>query len=124
MKVISSSNAPAALGPYSQAIDTGNTLFVSGVLGIVPSTGNLAGATIEEQTTQLFKNIDAILKEAGYPKESVVKCNVFLADLNDFAACNKIYAEYFGNHKPARACVQVAGMVKAAKVEIDVTAVK
>lgn len=123
MKVISSKNAPAALGPYSQAIDTGNTLYVSGVLGIVPATGNLAGSSIEEQTSQIFKNIDAILSEAGYPKESVVKCNVFLSDLNDFAACNKIYAEYFGNHKPARACVQ-AKMVKAAKVEIDVVAVK
>ena len=123
MKVISSKNAPAALGPYSQAIDTGNTLYVSGVLGIVPATGNLAGSSIEEQTSQIFKNIDAILSEAGYPKESVVKCNVFLSDLNDFAACNKIYAEYFGSHKPARACVQ-AKMVKAAKVEIDVVAVK
>lgn len=123
MKVISSKNAPAALGPYSQAIDTGNTLYVSGVLGLVPETGNLAGNSVEEQTTQIFKNIDAILSTAGYPKETVVKCNVFLADLNDFAACNKIYAEYFGDHKPARACVQ-AKIVKAAKVEIDVVAVK
>lgn len=123
MKVISSKNAPAALGPYSQAIDTGNTLYVSGVLGIVPETGNLAGTTIEEQTTQVFKNIEAILAEAGYAKETVVKCTVFLSDLNDFAACNKIYADFFGNHKPARACVQ-AKMVKNAKVEIDVVAVK
>lgn len=124
MKIISSSNAPAALGPYSQAIDTGNTLYISGVLGIVPATGNLAGETIEAQTEQVFKNIDAILKEAGYAKETVVKCNVFLSDLNDFAACNQVYANYFGNHKPARACVQVAGMVKNAKVEIDVIAVR
>ncbi|MCQ3914373.1 MAG: Rid family detoxifying hydrolase [Mycoplasmoidaceae bacterium] len=123
MKVISSKDAPAALGPYSQAIDTGNTLYVSGVLGIVPASGELAGATVEAQTEQIFKNIDAILTQAGYPKESVAKCNVFLADLNDFAACNKIYANYFGNHKPARACVQ-AKIVKAAKVEIDVVAVK
>lgn len=123
MKVISTKNAPAALGPYSQAIDSGNTLYMSGMLGIVPETGNLAGDTIEEQTTQVFKNIDAVLKEAGYPKESVVKCNVFLSNLNDFAACNKIYAEYFGNHKPARACVRV-DIVKNAKVEIDVVAVK
>ncbi|MCQ3915329.1 MAG: Rid family detoxifying hydrolase [Mycoplasmoidaceae bacterium] len=123
MKVISSKNAPAALGPYSQAIDTGNTLYVSGVLGIVPETGNLAGNSITEQTTQIFKNIDAILTTAGYAKETVVKCNVFLSDLDDFAACNKIYAEYFGEHKPARACVQ-AKMVKSAKVEIDVVAVK
>ncbi len=123
MKVINTKNAPAALGPYSQAIDSGNTLYMSGMLGIVPETGNLAGETIEEQTTQVFKNIDAVLKEAGYPKESVVKCNVFLSNLNDFAACNKIYAEYFGNHKPARACVRV-DIVKNAKVEIDVVAIK
>lgn len=123
MKIISTKNAPAALGPYCQAVDTGNTLYMSGMLGIDPATGNLAGDTIEAQTTQVFKNIDAILKEAGYPKESVVKCNVFLSDLNNFAACNKIYAEYFGNHKPARACVRV-DIVKNAKVEIDVVAVK
>ena len=123
MKIISTKNAPAALGPYCQAIDTGNTLYMSGMLGIVPETGNLAGETIEQQTTQVFKNIDAILKEAGYPKETVVKCNVFLSNLNDFAACNKIYAEYFGGHKPARACVRV-DIVKNAKVEIDVVAVK
>lgn len=123
MKIISTKNAPAALGPYCQAVDTGKTLYMSGMLGIDPTTGNLAGDTIEAQTTQVFKNIDAILKEAGYPKESVVKCNVFLSDLNNFAACNKIYAEYFGNHKPARACVRV-DIVKNAKVEIDVVAVK
>lgn len=123
MKVIATKNAPAALGPYCQAIDTGNTLYMSGMLGIVPATGNLAGDTIEAQTEQVFKNIDAVLKEAGYPKESVVKCNVFLSNLNDFAACNKIYANYFGNHKPARACVRV-DIVKNAKVEIDVVAVK
>lgn len=124
MKIINSKNAPAALGPYCQAIDTGSTLYVSGVLGIVPATGNLAGSSIDEQTEQIFKNIDAILQEAGYAKESIVKCNVFLMDLNDFAACNKVYSNYFGGHKPARACVQVAGIVKAAKVEIDVVAVK
>lgn len=123
MKIISTKDAPAALGPYSQAVDTGNTLYMSGMLGIVPATGNLAGDTIEAQTEQVFKNIAAILKEAGYQKENVVKCNVFLSNLNDFAACNKIYAAFFGNHKPARACVRV-DIVKNAKVEIDVVAVK
>ena len=124
MKIIDTKNAPAALGPYSQAIDTGNQLYVSGILGINPSTGNLVGESIQEQTQQVFKSIDAILSAAGYTKQSVVKCTVFLADLKDFAECNKIYADYFGNHKPARACVQVAGMVKNAKVEIDVVCVK
>ncbi|MCQ2747694.1 MAG: Rid family detoxifying hydrolase [Mycoplasmoidaceae bacterium] len=123
MKVINSKNAPAALGPYCQAIVAGNTLYMSGMLGIVPATGNLAGDTIEAQTKQVFANIDAVLKEAGFPKESVIKCGVYLSSLNDFAGCNKVYAEYFGNHKPARACVR-AELVKQAKVEIDVIAVK
>jgi len=124
MKVICSKNAPAALGPYSQAIEANGTLYVSGVLGIVPATGNLAGADIVAQTKQVFANIDAILTEAGYKKENAVKCNVFLANLKDFAECNKVYGEYFGNHKPARACVEVSKMVKDALVEIDVVAVK
>lgn len=124
MKIIDTKNAPAALGPYCQAVDTGNQLYISGILGIDPSTGNLASDSIQGQTQQVFKNIDAILSASGYSKQSVVKCTVFLADLNDFAACNKIYADYFVNHKPARACVQVAGMVKNAKVEIDVVCVK
>jgi len=124
MKVICSKNAPAALGPYSQAILAGNTLYVSGVLGLVPSTGDLAGADIVSQTKQVFANIDAIIKEAGFSKENAVKCNVFLTNLADFAECNKVYAEYFGNHKPARACVEVSKLVKGALVEIDVTCVK
>jgi len=124
MKVICSKNAPAALGPYSQAIQAGNTLYVSGVLGIVPATGDLAGATIVDQTKQIFKNIDAILAEAGFSKENVVKCNVFLTNLADFAECNKVYADYFGSHKPARACVEISKLVKGALVEIDATAVK
>lgn len=124
IKVINSNSAPEALGPYSQAIDTGTTLYVSGMLGIVRSTGNLVGDDITSQTEQVFKNINAILLEAGYKKENIVKCTVFLSDLKDFAECNKVYANYFGHHKPARACVQVSGMVKNAKVEIDVIAVK
>lgn len=124
IKVIDSKAAPEALGPYSQALDTGNTLYMSGMLGISRSSGDLVGPDITSQTEQVFKNINAILQEAGYKKENVVKCNVFLADLKDFAECNKVYANYFGHHKPARACVQVAGMVKNAKVEIDVVAVK
>lgn len=124
IKVIDSKGAPEALGPYSQAIDTGNTLYVSGMLGIVRSTGNLAGDDITSQTEQVFKNINAILQEAGYKKENVTKCCVYLTDLKDFADCNKVYANYFGHHKPARACVEVSKLVKEAKVEIDVIAVK
>ena len=124
IKVIDSKSAPEALGPYSQAIDTGTTLYVSGMLGIVRSTGNLAGDDITSQTEQVFKNINAILLEAGYKKENITKCTVYLSHLNDFAECNKVYANYSGHHKPARACVEVSGMVKNAKVEIDVIAVK
>ena len=123
MKVIATNKAPAALGPYSQAIDTGNTLYVSGCLGLIPETGALAGDNIEAQAAQALKNIEAILAEAGYSKENIVRCDVFLADLADFASFNKVYADFFGNHKPARNCVQAA-LVKSAKVEICPIAVK
>lgn len=124
LEFISSKNAPAALGPYCQAVKAGNQLYVSGCLGMIPATGDLAGDDIVSQTKQVFKNIDAILTEAGFVKTDAVKCNVFLANLADFAECNKVYAEYFGNHKPARACVEVSKMVKGALVEIDVVCVK
>lgn len=124
MKVISSKNAPAALGPYSQAILAGKTLYVSGVLGLDPKTGKLAGKTAADQTERIFKSMDAIFKAAGFKKTNVVKCNVFLTNLDDFAACNEVYAKYFGKHKPARACVQISKLVKGALVEIDATACK
>ena len=123
MKFIATNKAPAALGPYSQGVDTGNTLYISGCLGLIPETGALAGDTIEAQASQALKNIEAILAEAGYIKENIVRCDVYLSDLADFAAFNKVYADFFGTHKPARNCVR-ADIVKNAKVEICPIAVK
>ena len=121
--IIHTEKAPAAVGPYSQAIKAGNLLITSGQLGLVPETGALPEG-IEAQTEQSLRNVDAILEAAGYAKTDVVKTTVFIKDMNDFAAVNKIYAAYFGDHKPARSCVEVARLPKDGLVEIEVTAVK
>ena len=122
-KVIATPQAPAAVGPYSQAIMAGDTLYISGQLGIVPATG-LIPETVGQQARQSLDNICAILKEAGLSCNDVVKTTVLLADINDFGAVNAIYAEYFTGDKPARACFQVAALPKAAKVEIEAIAVR
>lgn len=122
-KVIASPKAPAALGPYSQAIMFNDTLYLSGQLGGDPATGKL-GATVEEQTRQALANLGAVLEEAGLSYADVVKTTVLLADIADFGAMNAIYAEYFTEDKPARVCYQVAALPKNAKVEIDAIAVK
>lgn len=122
-KVIASPQAPAALGPYSQAIMFNDTLYLSGQLGGDPATGEL-GATVEEQTRQALANLGAVLEEAGLSYADVVKTTVLLADIADFGAMNAIYAEYFTEDKPARVCYQVAALPKNAKVEIDAIAVK
>ncbi len=106
MKIISTEKAPAAIGPYSQGIITGNMLFASGQIPINPETGNVEAVTIEDQTTQVMKNIGAILTEAGCGYENVVKTTCFLAQMSDFAAFNGVYEKYFPN-KPARSCVAV-----------------
>lgn len=121
--IIHTEKAPAAVGPYSQAIKAGNLLITSGQLGLVPETGALPEG-IDAQTEQSLRNVDAILEAAGYAKTDVVKTTVFIKDMNDFAAVNKIYAAYFGDHKPARSCVEVARLPKDGLVEIEVTAVK
>jgi 2-iminobutanoate/2-iminopropanoate deaminase len=123
-KVISTSNAPAAIGPYSQAIQVGNMLFMSGQLGIDPSTGAFAEGGVTEQTIQSFKNMNAILTEAGYTMNDVVKTTVFLADMNDFAAMNTVYASQFEGSFPARSAVAVKTLPKNGLVEIEVVAVK
>ncbi len=120
---IHTDNAPAAVGPYSQAIRTGNMLFTSGQLGLVPETGELPEG-IQAQTEQSLKNIGAILAEAGYEKTDVVKTTVYIRNMNDFTAVNQIYAAFFGDHKPARSCVEAARLPKDGLVEIEVTAVK
>ena len=121
--IIHTEKAPAAVGPYSQAIRTGNFLFISGQLGLIPETGTLPEG-IEEQTRQSLKNIDAILEAAGCNREDVVKTTVFIRDMNDFSAVNAIYADFFSGHKPARSCVEVSRLPKNGLVEIEIVAAK
>ncbi len=120
-RIIQSKNAPAAIGPYSQAIMAGGLLYTSGQLGLDPDTGALP-ETIEEQTKQSLKNIQAILEEAGLQKTDVIKTVVFLKNMSDFAVVNGIYADFFGEHKPARSCVEVTQLPKGGLVEIEVVA--
>lgn len=123
-KVISTSNAPAAIGPYSQAIETDGYVFTSGQIPINPATGEVEGKTIEEQTEQVMHNIGALLEASGLTFANVVKTTCFLADLNDFAAFNAVYAKYFPNEAPARSCFAVAGLPKGAKLEVETVCVK
>lgn len=122
-KVICSAFAPKAIGPYSQAIEANGTLYVSGQLPVNPENGEVP-ATIEEQTEQCFKNTAAILKEAGYSFDNVVKSTVLLSDMNDFAAMNAVYAKIYTKDMPARICYQVCKLPMGVKVEIDSIAVK
>ena len=120
---IETPNAPAALGPYSQAIDMGNMLFLSGQLGIEPSSGELP-ESFEEQAKNVMNNIKAVLEKAGSGFDKVVKTTIFLTDMSDFAKINEIYGACFPDHKPARSCIQVAALPKGGKVEIEIIAVK
>ena len=123
MKQISTDKAPAAIGPYSQAIDLGNMVFVSGQIPVNPETGAMADS-VAEQAHQSLNNLESILKECGLSMQNVVKTVVFLADLNDFAEVNEVYAQHFSAPYPARSCVQVAAIPKGAKLEIECIAVK
>lgn len=118
MKVVSTPNAPAAIGPYSQAIDLGELVFVSGQIPVNPATGTMP-ETVEEQAAQSLANLKAILAEAGLTMANVCKTVIFLADINDFAAVNAVYAQAFAQPYPARSCVQVAAIPKGAKLEIE-----
>ena len=122
-QVIHTENAPAAIGPYSQAVKAGNLLFVSGQVPLVPETMEIVEGDVKAQTAQSLKNLQAILKEAGADFSNVVKTTVFIKDMNEFAQINEVYAEYFGENKPARACVEVARLPKDVKVEIELIAV-
>ena len=122
-RAIHTEKAPAAIGPYSQAVKAGNTIYVSGQLPIDPATGEFAGIDIVSQTRQSLTNIQNILKEAGADMSNVVKTTVLLSDIGDFAAMNDIYAEFFQAPYPARAAFQVAALPKSALVEIEVVAV-
>ena len=122
-KVLATNNAPAAIGPYSQAIHADKFVFVSGQLPIDPATGEFAGADIAAQTKQSLTNVRAILAEAGTGMDQVIKTTVFLSDMNNFGAMNEVYATFFGEGSyPARSAVEVARLPKDALVEIEVTA--
>ena len=121
-QVISTSKAPAAIGPYSQAIQVGNLLYASGQIPINPSTGSIVDGGIKEQTRQSLLNVQAILEEAGLSFANVIKTTVFLADINDFADMNGTYAEFFSEPYPARSAVAVKSLPKGALVEIEVVA--
>ena len=121
-EIISTENAPGAIGPYSQAVKTDNMIFVSGQIPIDPKTGEFVSGEIKSQTEQVLKNLSAILEAAGSKLENVVKTTVFLADMNDFAAMNEIYAAHFGEARPARSTIQAARLPRDVKVEIEVVA--
>ncbi len=123
-KIINTDDAPAAVGVYSQAVEVGNTLYLSGQIGLIPESRELAGDDLDSQTHQTLKNIRAVLKAAGYEMSDVVKAQVFLDDMNDYSAFNDIYVQYFPKNPPARAVVEVSRIPLDAKVEIMVTAVK
>lgn len=122
-ETISTENAPGAIGPYSQAVKAGNLVFCSGQIPLDAQTGEFVSDEIAEQTRQVLKNLSAVLEAAGTGLNNVVKTTVFLADMNDFAAMNEIYAEFFSENKPARATVQAARLPRDAKVEIECIAV-
>ena len=122
IEAVSTSNAPAAIGPYSQAVRAAGLVFVSGQIPLDPSTGQLVEGDIAAQTERVIANLAAILEAAGSSLEAVVKTTVYLADLSDFGAMNDVYTRYFARSMPARATIQAAGLPRAARVEIDAVA--
>ena len=118
-EIISTENAPGAIGPYSQAIKTGGMIYCSGQIPIDPITGEFVSNDVAEQTEQVLKNLDAVLRAGGSTLGDVVKTTVFLADMGDFAAMNDVYARFFTDNKPARATVQAARLPRDARVEIE-----
>jgi 2-iminobutanoate/2-iminopropanoate deaminase len=123
-EVINTSEAPAAIGPYSQAVKLGNTLYCSGQIGLNPSTGDLVTGDIQEETRQVLKNLGAVLRAGGMDYKDVVSATVYLADLDDYKTVNEVYAEFFKENKPARAAIQIARLPREARVEIACVAVK
>ena len=123
MEVVFTSKAPAAVGPYSQAIKAGNVVYCSGQIPLVPETGEIVEGDIKAQAKQSLENVKEVLTEAGATFSNVVKTTVFIVDMADFGAINEVYAEYFGDHKPARSCVAVKELPKGARVEVEVLVV-
>ena len=122
MKSVATSNAPRAIGPYSQAVITGNLVFCSGQIPLDPETMEIVGDTITEQTNQVFMNLAGLLEAAGSGLQKVVKTTVYLKDMSEFTAMNEEYARHFGDHRPARAAVEVARLPKDVLIEIDAIA--
>lgn len=121
MKIVKTSNAPQAIGPYSQGIVVNNMFYSSGQIPLKPN-GELVDGTVQEQTHQVFHNLKAVLEAAGASLETVVKATVFIKNMEDFQAINEVYGEYFHSHKPARSCVEVARLPKDVLIEIEVIA--
>ncbi len=122
LEAVSTPGAPAAIGPYSQAVVCDGVVYTSGQIALDPQSGQLVSGGVEAETQRVFANLDAVLEAAGSQRALVLRCTVFLADLADFAAVNRIYGEYFGEHRPARSTVQVAALPRGARVEIDALA--
>lgn len=122
--IISTPKAPAAIGPYSQAIAVGGMIYTSGMIPIIPETGELETGDIKAQARQAIKNLITLLEEAGSNASSVVKTTVFIKDMNDFASINEVYAEFFTDNYPARSCVEVARLPKDVLIEIEAVALK
>lgn len=123
-KIIHTENAPAAVGPYSQAVEAGGTLYISGQVPLVPATGSIVAGGIQEQTDQVMKNIGAILEAAGYRFENVVKSTCLLSDMANFKAMNEVYAKYYPSGQPARAAFAVKELPLGVLIEIESIAVK
>jgi len=124
MKSVKTENAPAAVGPYSQGIDTGSMVFTSGQLPIIPATGKLLDGTIEEQTRQALLNVEAVLKEAGTDLNKVVKVTVFVKNMENFSRINEVYKEFFTDHKPARSLIEAAKLPLNGEIAIEAIALK
>lgn len=122
LRMVQTAAAPAAIGPYSQAVVAGGMVYTAGQIPLDPSTMQVVGSTIEEQTARVLENVSAVLEAAGASLATVVRTTVFLQDMGEFAAMNDVYARWFGTHKPARSTVQAARLPRDVKVEIDVVA--
>ena len=122
LEAITTREAPAAVGPYSQAIKSGEMVFLSGQIGLDPATGQLVGDSVREQASQVTLNLTAVLEAAGAAVDDIIKANIFLVDMSDFPVVNDIYAAWLGEHRPARATVAVAALPLGAKIEIDLVA--
>lgn len=122
-EILSTTKAPAAIGPYSQGVKVGNFMFTSGQIAFNPETGELVQGDIQAETKQVLENVKAILEAANTSLENVVKATVFIKDMNDFNKINEIYAQYFTDRQPARSCIEIARLPKDARVEIEVIAI-